>query len=350
MRISALIIRICQQMFRDKRTLALLFIAPLFILTMMYFIFNGNNVEPKLGVVNIDINSRLVQILKDEDISVIPYQSANNETVVNDKLDGLLVMNNGTYELTLLNSDPTPTKALQMKINQAMATFIQETNSNAPINQQMPTLVPNYIYGDSNTTFFDVLSPILVGFFVFFFVFLISGIGLLREKTTGTLERLMSTPIKRREVVLGYLVGYGIFAIIQTLVIVLYAIAVLNITLAGSLWNVIIINLLLAMVALSLGILLSTFASSEFQMMQFIPIVIIPQVFFAGIFPLSGMAKWLQVLSKIMPIYYGADALKGIMYQGLGLSHFLLDILILLIFMIVFVILNIFALKKYRSL
>ena len=78
----------------------------------------------------------------------------------------------------------------------------------------------------------------------------------------------------------------------------------------GSVWNVILINLLLALVALSLGTLLSSFAASEFQMVQFIPIAVIPQVFFAGIFPLEGMADWLQSIGKIMPMYYAADALK----------------------------------------
>ncbi len=109
----------------------------------------------------------------------------------------------------------------------------------------------------------------------------------MRERTTGTLERLMATPIKRYEVVIGYLVGYGIFAVIQTLIVVLFSINILHIILAGSILNVILINLLLALVALSLGILLSTFASSEFQMIQFIPLVIIPQIFLQGFFHLK---------------------------------------------------------------
>jgi ABC-2 type transport system permease protein len=224
--------------------------------------------------------------------------------------------------------------------------------ANAPANAlaQAPSIATDYVYGSSETTFFDVLSPVLVGFFVFFFVFLISGIGLLRERTTGTLERLMSTPIRRSEVITGYLAGYGIFAILQTIIVVLYAVNVLDITLAGSIWNVLLINLLLAFVALSLGILLSTFAASEFQMVQFIPLVVIPQIFFAGIFPIEGLADWLQALSKIMPIYYGADALKGVMYRGETFSDVSDDLLALLVFAAVFIILNTLALKKYRRL
>ncbi|MDP4092906.1 MAG: ABC transporter permease [Bacillota bacterium] len=348
MRTKALVKRICRQMLRDKRTLALLFVAPLFVLTLMYYLFNSGSADFKLGAVNVDTS--VVQVLEKSGIDVKQYATAADKTVINNKLDGLLQENNGKYELTLLNNDPSTSKALQVKIAQSLASQMQNKPGLTGYNLKQPVIDTKYIYGSSETSFFDIFSSIFVGFFVFFFVFLISGIGLLRERTTGTLERLMSTPIKRREVITGYLFGYGIFAVIQTLVVVIFAINVLGLSLAGSIWNVIIINLMLALVALSLGILLSTFAASEFQMMQFIPLVIIPQIFFAGIIPLENMAGWLQVIAKIMPIYYGADALRSVMYKGLGFSDIYVDLLVLAVFVSVFVFLNILALKKYRKL
>lgn len=144
-----------------------------------------------------------------------------------------------------------------------------------------------YLYGNSDSSYFDKMFPILMGFFVFLFVFLISGIALLRERTTGTLERILATSIRRSEIVMGYLIGYGIFAIIQTLVIVLFSIYLLNINVAGSLWYVILINIALAITALSMGIFISTFANSEFQMIQFIPLIAVPQVFFLASFLLK---------------------------------------------------------------
>lgn len=351
MRIIALIKRICQQMFRDKRTLALLFVAPLLILTLMFFLFNGNTVDPKLAVANID--NSIVKVLKDSKIKVIQYDKVTEKTVVADNLDGLLQMDNGKYKLTLKNNDPGAAKALQMKVNQAIATIAQAKLMKqiaAPVSIPNKSVETQFIYGNKDTVFFDVLSPILVGFFVFFFVFIISGIGLLRERTTGTLERLLSTPIRRVEIVTAYLVGYGIFAVIQTIIVVFYSINVLDLVLVGSIWSVVVINLLLALVALSLGILLSTFAASEFQMMQFIPIAVVPQVFFAGIFPLEGMAGWLQAFAKIMPMYYAGDALKAVMYKGFSLGDIGGDILALVIFAAIFIVLNVFALKKYRTL
>ncbi|MBM7650873.1 ABC transporter permease [Neobacillus cucumis] len=367
MRILALVKRIIHQMLRDKRALALMMVAPLLILTLLHYLLASNTVNPRIAVTGADAS--LVKQLKSKDIIVKEYKEHSNwkQLIDNDNIDAILQVQDTKISLTLVNDQPSATKALLIKIQQAIAAenakkqsakmsqFLGQVQSKlqgAPITIEQakaPSIKTTYIYGDEDTTFFDQLSPILVGFFVFFFVFLISGIALLRERTTGTLDRLLATPIQRRDIVFGYLSGYGLFAVIQTFIVVVYSVKVLDIMLVGSFWNVVIINLCLALVALSLGILLSAFANSEFQMMQFIPIAIVPQVFFAGIFPFEGMADWMQVIAKIMPLYYGGDALVSVMYKGLGFSDIIKDLLVLLGFALVFIILNIVALKKYRK-
>ncbi|MBP2242054.1 ABC-2 type transport system permease protein [Cytobacillus eiseniae] len=367
MRVLALVKRISQQMIRDKRALALMMVAPLLILTLLDYLLTSETVTPKIGVAHVD--DMLIEQLEEMDIAVLTYDDIEDkeQIIIDKELDGFLRMEDDNIQITLKNANPSTAKALQMKIQQAVAAvsakeqanklslFIQQIQEKAPGNlielEQGKALEidTDYIYGKQDTTFFDQLSPILVGYFVFFFVFLISGIALLRERTTGTLDRLLATPIQRREIVFGYLLGYGLFAIIQTIIVVFYAVKVLDITLIGSLWHVILINLTIALVALSLGILLSAFANSEFQMMQFIPIAIIPQIFFAGIFPVEGMADWLQVIAKGMPMYYAGNALVDVMYKGLGISDIQYDLLILLGFAIVFILLNIVTLKKYRD-
>lgn len=367
MRILALVKRIFHQMLRDKRALALMMIAPLLILTLLHYLLGGNTIDPRLGVTGADAS--IVEQLKSKDIIVKQYDQLTDpiKIINSDDLDGLLQMKGDDIKLTLLNDQPSTSKALQIKVVQALtaentkqqseklANFIQTIQSKlqgTPIKMEpvkAPKVDTTYIYGNEDTIFFDQLSPILVGFFVFFFVFLISGIALLRERTTGTLDRLLATPIQRKDIVFGYLLGYGLFAVIQTVIVVFYAVKVLDIMLVGSLWNVIIINLCLALVALSLGILLSAFANSEFQMMQFIPIAIIPQVFFAGIFPFESMPDWMQVIAKCMPMYYGGDALVDVMYKGLAFNDIINDLLVLLGFALVFIVLNIVVLKKYRK-
>lgn len=340
MRVLALIKRIMLQLLRDKRTMALLFFAPLIVLTLMYFFFNGDNENPQLGIVS--GNEPLIAALENASIDVVSYDEADNQTIITDELDGLLEVSEGSFQITLENNDPSTSRALLMQVTQAAS---MQAGAGAPA-----SIDAEYIYGDAETEFFDVLGPILVGFFVFFFVFLISGIGLLKERVSGTLERLLATPIRRWEIVLAYLTGFGIFAIIQTIIVVFYSIQVLDMVMVGQVWHVIVVNLMLALVALSLGILLSTFASSEFQMVQFIPIVVVPQIFFAGIIPLEGMADWLQNVSRIMPLYYAADALKAIMYRGEGLADVSGNLLALAAFASVFIFLNIIALKRSRKL
>ncbi|MCY9516327.1 ABC transporter permease [Paenibacillus apiarius] len=365
MRTMALVKRISEQMLRDKRTLALMMVAPLIILTLVHFLFTGDSAASlKLGLVSADHS--LVQQLKEKDIAIIEYDHIEDEkqTIASDELDGLLQIEREHVSLTLKNEDPSKAKALQMQIQQTLASKAAKeqaakiaTSLHGATNRpsagasdaSAPQIDTAYVYGNADTSFFDVLSPILVGFFVFFFVFLISGIALLRERTTGTLDRLMSTPIRRGEIVAGYLLGYGLFAVLQTLIVVFYSVKVLGIVLVGSIWSVIVINLLLALVALSLGILLSAFANSEFQMVQFIPVVVIPQVFFAGIFPVEGMAEWLQIIARFMPMYYGGEALQAVMYKGLGLSDISSDLIVLCGFALFFIVLNVFALRKYRK-
>lgn len=338
MRIVAIIIRIFQQLRRDPRTLALLFIAPLFILSLMHYIFGSESSALKLVVSG--SSTELVEQLRKADFEVEVVGKYTNKQLEEEKFDGFLKIKDNEITLVLLNDEPSRANALRLQLSQHLK---PKSASSLPFTVE-------YVYGSRETTIFDTFSPMLVGYFVFFFVFLIAGIALLKERTSGTLERLLSTPIKRYEIVLGYVLGYGIFALIQTVIVVLFSVTVLDIVLVGSIWLVLLINILVAFVALAIGTFLSSFASSEFQMIQFIPIVIIPQIFFMGIFPLDGMADWLQQVGKVMPMYYAADALKGVMYKGWGIVDISTDLLVLCLFAIVFIVLNIVSLKKYRVL
>lgn len=353
MRIKAIIFRILTQLKRDKRTLALLFVAPLAVLTLMYFVFNNSETTLDLAVTYVP--SDIVNELKNSDVNVVEIETPEQ---LNESIDGWLTPTNEqltNYHLSLENSDPNVSKILTSQVKKAIATAqINEHKQNASTNtnktdETSSNLDVEYIFGDEDTTFFDVINSVLIGFFVFFFVFLISGIGLLRERMTGTLDRMLSTPVTRSDIIIGYLLSYGVIAVIQTTLILLYSVTVLDVTVAGSIFSAIITCIIIAFTALSLGILLSTFATNEFQMIQFIPLIIVPQIFFTGLFPLDTMPRTLQALSRFMPLYYGSNALKGIMYEGRTLMDVSLNLVILLLFTLLFVVLNVSALKKYRS-
>ena len=145
------------------------------------------------------------------------------------------------------------------------------------------------------------------------------------------------------------MISYGLLAIIQSIVIVCSAIWLLNVEVVGNIFNVIIVSVILGVVALTFGILLSTLAKSEFQMMQFIPLVVMPQLFFSGIIPLDSMASWARYVGKVLPLSYSGDAMNKIIIEGRGLSDISGDIFVLLGFLVVLTIANIFGMKRYRK-
>ncbi|MEI7414085.1 ABC transporter permease [Staphylococcus hominis] len=360
MKLLAMIQRVIIELLKDKRTLALMFLAPLLVLTLMYFIFNSDEDTTLTIGVDHSVSTQLTEGIKSDDVKFKNFTSNQHikSKIEHHHLDAFIYQNNQTLHVTYTNEDPSKSASIKQLLHQSIQK--DKMNDIKKVMVSLPQSAKNkdakdiqlentYLYGDEHSNYFDKMFPILMSFFVFLFVFLISGIALLRERTTGTLERVLATPIKRSEIVFGYLIGYGVFAIIQTLIIVFFSIYLLNINLAGSLTYVILINILLAIAALVMGIFISTFANSEFQMVQFIPIVAIPQVFFSGIFPLENMSPWLSNIGYLFPLRYAGHALTNIMIKGQGWSNIWFDVLILFVFIIIFTTMNMIGLKRYRK-
>ena len=358
MKLLAMIQRVIIELLKDKRTLALMFLAPLLVLTLMYFIFNSDEDTTLTIGVDHSVSTQLTEGIKSDNVKFKNFTSNQHikSKIEHHHLDAFIYQNDQTLHVTYTNEDPSKSASIKQLLHQSiqkdkmkdikkvMVSLPQSAKNKDAKDIQLEN---TYLYGDEHSNYFDKMFPILMSFFVFLFVFLISGIALLRERTTGTLERVLATPIKRSEIVFGYLIGYGIFAIIQTLIIVFFSIYLLNINLAGSLTYVILINILLAIAALVMGIFISTFANSEFQMVQFIPIVAIPQVFFSGIFPLENMSPWLSNIGYLFPLRYAGHALTNIMIKGQGWSNIWFDVLILFVFIIIFTTMNMIGLKRY---
>ncbi|CAI6030873.1 ABC transporter permease [Cohnella sp. JJ-181] len=338
MRVRALTLRICRQFIRDKRTLALLFVAPLFILTLVYFIFGGSGSPPKIGAVGLP--NAIVSGLE-ASADVVDYGSWDEalEDLRGQDLDAVLALRSGKPALLLEGSDPSRSRAVLLAVS-----ALQRQSASQALQPEI-----SYLHGKAGMSSFDSFGPVMIGFFSFFFVFLLAGVAFLRERTTGTMERLLATPIRRQEVVLGYLCGFGVFALAQAALIACFAVYVLGMYMTGSIWLILLVNLLLTLTALTLGTLLSAFAGSEFQIIQFVPIVIVPQAFFSGLFPLDGMSPWLHKLTYLMPLYYGGDALRGIMIRGEGFGGIAADIAVLVVFSLSFAALNVVALRKQRA-
>jgi ABC-2 type transport system permease protein len=199
----------------------------------------------------------------------------------------------------------------------------------------------------SDKTTLDMAAPGILATLILFFGFLITGISFLRERTQGTLERLMASPMSRMDIVAGYLLGLLVFALIQTLIMFFYMVYVIGIHYRGDLWQILIFQVLIGINAVSLGTFFSAFARNEFQMVQFIPIVIVPQIFTSGLFiPVSQLPVVLEWISKFLPLTYGVEGIKALMLQGKSLLDIGNDIGILAAFAVGLLILASLTLRR----
>ena len=362
MRIKAIFKRILLQRLRDKRSLALLFFAPLGILTLLYFLLQvPSDIKYRVGLQ--ENQHVLAQVLKQNDkLEVIEIEETldKRETVNAHNLDALVQLVGNEIEVTYANRDTAKTQALTQMIGQVaqkIPASMRENPAKSSVEKvpqaslEPPTLnvKSHYLYGDSSLSMFDNLAPLLVSFFVFFFVFLISGISLVNERSSGTLMRMLVTPVRRTEIVAGYTLAYGFLALLQTSLIVLWTRYVLQMQILGNFIFVLLINLLIALIALLIGLLLSAFAKTEFQFIQFVPIAVVPQFLFSGIINVDTMAEPLRWIAHLMPLYYGVDALQKVVKQGMGLSQIGNNLLILGGLALVFYVANVVALKGLRK-
>lgn len=343
MRIRAITLRILQQFIHDRRTMALMFIAPLLVLSLMSLVFGSDAYKPKIGVSGgAAVFSSALEVQQAE-VTGYADEASGQAALKAGDIDALLTMKGDAPAVVLEGSNPAANRAVIMALQEAA----QSLRPQAPGSGQLQPQI-SYLYGAEDMKTIDRFGPIMIGVFVFFFVFLIAGVSFLRERTTGTLERLLSTPLKRWEIVTGYVCGFGIFTIFQALLISWFSIQVLGIMMTGSFGYVLLMTLLLSMSALTLGTLLSAFAANELQMIQFIPLVIVPQIFLSGLFPLDTLPLWLQRIGLATPIYYGSQALMDIMVRGRGWSDIAGDVFMLIGFSLLFMLLNVLALRKHR--
>lgn len=160
---------------------------------------------------------------------------------------------------------------------------------------------------------FDVYAAPLLGILPFVIMFLITSITMLRERASGTLERLLTTPIGRADLVGGYALAFSVTAIAQAVLASVTALWPLDLQVAGPGWMLVAVAVAVALLGVGLGMLCSAFAHSEFQTVQFLPVVVIPQLLLCGLFvPRDQLPRWLEVVSNVMPLSYAVDAVQAI--------------------------------------
>jgi ABC transporter DrrB family efflux protein len=165
----------------------------------------------------------------------------------------------------------------------------------------------------SDTTVFDQVGPAILALFPFIIMFLVTSISTLRERRSGTLERLLSLPIGKLDFILGYTLAFGLLAILQALIAVAFAVWVCGLTIEGSVWLLVAVALADAVLGTTLGLLASAFARTEFQVVQFMPALVFPQVLLGGIFlPRDQLPDALHAISDWLPLSHAIDALNAV--------------------------------------
>ncbi|TCT14557.1 ABC-2 type transport system permease protein [Natranaerovirga pectinivora] len=335
----SLIKRIIKQVKNDKRSLALMLFAPLMILTLINLLLGDTSYTPKIAIV--EGPAAIIEALsgKDTNIAVIGENINKEEFLKKGNADAILTIDKEGIQILMYEPSSVKTELVVNVTTEALGGL----ESKAPMEV-------GFIVGKVGLSSFNSMGYIFLGILSFFFVFLIAGISFVRERTTGTLERLMITSIKRREVIGGYTIGFGIFAALQSVMITLFVKYVLKIEFNGSVALTSIIMILLAIAAVSIGAFASIFANNEFQIIQFVPVVILPQVFLSGLIPIDTIPYNLGKLAYITPIYYGCSAIKQVLLYGKGIGDILFYISMQIFFVILFYLINTMALKRYRLL
>ena len=358
-RVLAVARRVAQGFRRDERTLGLMFVAPLIITGLLGWVMRDQT-DAVVDVVIVNeagpVGDRIVAALQtaaadpDNDIAVAG--------VVTTEADATAKIRDGSGDLAIVipsdllasvTSGQRPTLTVISAgiepgaeagsfgtLQSVMADVAKELVPPGGTPPLLPKVEHETVFLSPDADQVDVFAPIFLGFFGYFFVYILTGISFLRERVGGTLERLLATPVTRGEIVLGYSLGFGMFATIQVLLLsafILNSIVTpaigpipsftigLGVDSAGSAWIAILMALLLSIGAVNLGIFLSTFARTELQIMQFIPLVIVPQGLLSGLlWPVERLPDVLQVIAHALPLTYAVEGLREVMLKGADLS------------------------------
>jgi ABC-2 type transport system permease protein len=372
-RIFAVSRRVFRDVLNDKRSLAMLFIAPIFAMTVFGIAFSGDVEDVNVVIVNQDqgyispqgnTTSISNEIISHLDTTVLNIQNKSDiddarQEVIDGKVsamiyfpenftqDALFKTQNSNYPYSaeiIIRGDDTITNvknAILKTVNQALSDTLSAEGVTPALK-----ITSDPIYG-KDAEFIDFFVPGILAFVVFLLTTLLTLINFVGERTNGTLERVLASPVTEGEIVTGYAITFGFFGVIQVILLLIIAIVFFNIMVVGNVLLAFITVAILALVSLSLGILLSSLAKRPEQAIQFIPFVVLPVFLLSGIFwPLQAIPDWLRPLSYLVPPTYAVEACRAVMLKGWGLDRIWPDLLALIIFAILFLALATYSLKR----
>lgn len=376
--------RVLSQFAHDKRTLALLFVAPIVVLWLLSVLLGSDAYEPRLATV--DLPASFQTALEGQDARIVDTTEAEAERLLRaNEADAVLRMrDDATLELWAEGSDSAKTAAAANVVAKALSEAQQEAADEmeadveerkaaieealavqgaaaSPLAEKLDGLdfdmaahlpvqdVETTYLGTEDWKMFDFYGPVFIGIFVFAFVFLTSGMSLVNERGAGTMTRFLATPVKPAQILGGYTAGFGLLALAQAAVVLFIALAFIGFPNEGPVWLVAFVVVSMALASVTLGLLVSGLAKSGFQVIQLMLLFVVPQILLSGLFDLASAPEWMQVLSQCFPITYGVDALRAIMLRGADFASVGFDLAMIWGFIALFFVLAAAKFRKKRA-
>ncbi|OGH00521.1 MAG: hypothetical protein A2600_01545 [Candidatus Lambdaproteobacteria bacterium RIFOXYD1_FULL_56_27] len=375
MRLQWIAWRLILEIMRDRRTLAMFFLVPVVVMTLIYYALQGDEKAnlalvtrgvarlweyPLRSALQQEEHLRLVDLdLADEEAGFETVQAAIDKALSEGKVQGVLYLDaqlleqrfageRGQLNLYLEGSRPTATADILSGVAAAMDDLAEQLpvvvdpSCSAPcadsVNNKALEIKRHYRYGNEDYRMVDYFLPSFPPLLVFFFTFIITIITFQRERVRGTLARLLIAPFSFAQVVLGYLLGFFGFFGLQSAIVLGYVLLLMHIPLTG--WQVVeleLLTLLLMSVALVMGLFASFLAKNEFQAIQFIPLVILPQIFLSDmIWRIETFPVVFRYIAYSMPLTYANKVARDLVLKGIPLWADWPELLALLGFLLLF--------------
>ncbi len=359
--ILAVTVRVLRQISRDRRSLAMIFISPIVFMLVFGYSFSGEIYGVKIGVVNLDrgfrdyVISREIIDRLDSNVYKLVYYTSLDEAL-ND-LDNLVVRGvvffnesftmevltgNTDFIIYLDGGDPVIADRMYGDILQAIKDVSAQYGFIPPY-----SVVRNYVYGGADLRFIDAYIPGMICAAASILSLVLTLISFVRERTRGTLYRMLVTPVSRWSIILGYTLAFAIIIIVQSLILLAVALYLFQVKIYGDLYLMMGIVILAGIGYQSTGVALSLYAKNEFQAFQFMPLIFTPSIFLSGIFaPIEALPEYIRPITWFIPLTYAVEAVKNVGIRGWGLPQVLSQIIILMLFALIMILLARFALRR----
>lgn len=362
----------------DRRTIGFLVLMPLLMITIFGYTFGGNVKNIEVYIVNLDqapanqsISAAIIADLETRDTLDIvriygPSDSGvdpvgiGRDKVKDAKIWATIIFNETfTQDATRLAGDSSGQSALvrmmvdgtNPNIAQAISNDVLTAIRTALGSRAFVTPIAistDLVYG-KDARFIDFFAPGVMGLAAMMVTFMLSIISFIHERSTSTLDRLLTTPVTEGEIVAGYALAFGLVGLIQSAVIILAAVALFDIQIVGNPLTVLLIVFVFGAGIQGLGFLLSSMAKNEFQAIQFIPLILFPSILLSGVFwPIEAVPAVLRPISNFIPLTYAVEGMRSVMIRGWGMGDIWLQIGVLVVFACVMLLLSAYSLKKRR--